>query len=490
MEMVSAYALLLFSAAQTDGTAFVEGFVESERGFLGAVTVISEEVDEGLGVVTVEVPFRDVRGQAKAGRACLYVRSLEAASGHRLPAFCAAHYELPVDGARKWCERGFVVVSPHYDGEGDLPAPGAAIGDSYNLGRAVMQWVRRLPFVERTKVHLHGGSQGGYMALALAADSFPICSVTPDMPVVNWAYNLAYIEANRSVARYPQKDLEESPLPVLCAVTGLVDWCEELFGKDLAAQAWYLLSPISYADRITSPVLLLCATGDMLTPHVQVTRKYQRAFDESRFPEGYKRDFDELTQVEAAREALDEVLPPERVWIHVEPPQTGACEVTLAHFLKKEPAPAAPPFQERPWSPDYQWSIVVLDEGAPVPFAGHSRLNWRTSPESFVIAHTNQDLPVDLANGPKLDYLLQRYSAELTNLPVLADGQPVNRLSFEKLERLDVVAGLLDYAEVSRRHAKHLRSVYAEGARKPFGEELDVDWLRVEQSGLCKMLGL
>jgi len=467
-----------------------QDFVLDEQGFDGAVNVLESEEKEGTWAVTVQIPYRDMRGEVKTGQGRLFVRQKDIEQHKPLPLFCHVHYEKDFGGANRWCRQGWVVVTPHYTGpEGGAPID-ASPANSENQSRALIQWARRLPFVDRTRLHIDGGSQGGYMALAMAAEFFPVRSVTADAPVLNWAYNLSYFEVNKPVSKYPVADIRQSPLPVMCSVTMLADWCYKYFGSDLASDTWYRLSPISFVSWITSPVQMMCATGDMLVPIGQVDRKLQRPLDGMGFPEGFQIDFDALTRVPSARKTLVECLPPERVWLRVQPLQEGATEITLAHFLKEEKEPPAPPKQDRPWSRDHQWSILVLEEGPPAPYSPHTRYRWSFPPDQFVNAHRDIPPSVDLLTAPKLDRLIQRYTGKMENLPILADGTTANRHNFAQLEQLDVLTGLLDYAEMGPQYEERLVALYVEARQQPFGPSLQVDKLKSMRNELLGQLGL
>jgi acetyl esterase/lipase len=497
-----AMAVLAIAAyAALAAPAFLEGKIRDENGFEGAVTIVEYGVDKkdaDFGFVTAEIPYRDIEGKPKKGQGRLYVRRAALESGKPVPPFCHVHYEKDMNGARPWCERGWAVVSSHY---GDAQNGGYALelctGDSNNLSRALIEWVRRLPFIDRTHLHIDGGSAGGYMALAMSADMFPVAATTADAPVCNWAYNVNYFVANKPASGYPlpdfngAADIKRSPLPIMYLVTGLADQSMGVFGDDLAADAYYLISPISYLDRITCPTLVLCATGDMLVPMEQMTRDIEHAIDTSLFPESYARDFDTLTLSPKARRCFDEFLPDYQVAVTKLPLADDMHEITLAHFLKEEEEPLAPPSVDRPWDESKQWNIVVLDEGAPKPFSPHTRYNWRTHPDAFVDAHLKATPTLALLNPAKLDRLLQRYAGELEGLAILAKtGQPMNRLNYQPLEKLDVVAGLLDYADLSPAHAETLLQLYAVGDRKPFGDSIRIDVLREELQVLRKDLGI
>ncbi|MCP4643744.1 MAG: hypothetical protein GY851_25085 [bacterium] len=475
-------ALVFAGAAIAAPVDFVTGLVPSEQGFDGAVSVIEESVDDDVGVVTVSVPYRDMRGEVRTGQARLMIRRREAEDGARIPAFCNVHYEASVDGARKWCKRGWVFITPHYDAKAGCPLD-VAIGDSNNLARAIIQWVRRLPFVDRTHLHIAGGSQGGYMALAMGAEFFPVCSIVPDAPVVNWAYNLNYFEANRKVARIGEVPPQESPLPVVSMVSELasermgsspVPGCYGVLGSELGSDAWYRVSPISYLDRIAAPVLMQIATGDMLVPHEQMTDRYPQDFSTVTFPEGYARDFRELAPSDAARKAFDEVVDDSNIhWTLIERPE-GLWEFSLDAILGKEKPPKDGPANiDRPWSKKKQWNISVYNEGPPQPWSSHVRYNWPSSPDSFTAHYQEVTSSPDILNEGMLDRLMQRYQGKLKDVPALPDGAPANRLNFPGLEEEDVLTGLLDYAGLGRKHAHRLWKLYADGTQKPFGDTLD-----------------
>jgi len=483
----AALAFLAFSlaACAAEPPEYVRGLVPNESGFDGAVTVAAEDGDDRFGHVTVNIPYRSVTGEPKTGQGRIAVRRDDMASGKPLPAFCHVHYEKDVGGAKKWCRRGWAVATAHYgNGDGEYPID-VSVGDGYNLARALIQWVRRLPFIDRTRLHIDGASQGGYMALAMSADCFPVTSATADCPVVNWAYNLSYFEANRAVSKWPQEDVRDSPLPVLCAVTMLVDWSFEVFDGDLGADTWFHVSPISRLDRIAHPVLVVCATGDMLVPMEQMTRDHLRPHNEAAFPEGYRRGFDELTLCEPARRTFEELLPEADVHIEHMPLQDHSFELTLGHFTGDEKKPGKrPKNQDRPWSKTHQWSLCYLDEGPPTPYASHTSHEWATSPDSFV-AHYQTARPAPaILTASKLDHLMRRYTGKLDGLPALADGRPANRLNFPLVEQFDVLTGLLDYAGLGDAHAARLRTLYRGLECRPFGNELDLAELRKRQRPL------
>lgn len=455
---------------------FIRGYVPNESGFDGAAAVVSETQQGDFGIVTVKLSYLDITGQPKEGLARMVVERSALESGKRIPAFCHVHYEKDINGAKKWARQGWAVFTAVYDEKAGYPID-AAVGNGNNQARAIIQWVRRLPFIDTARLHIDGGSQGGYMALAMSADMFPVTSTTADVPVVNWAYNINYFVANKPVTGYPCA-MKDSPLPVLCGVTMLGDMVFKYFSNDMSADCWYYLSPISYLDQIADPVLSTSVTGDMLVPMEQITRENLRPLDRSRFPEGYQRDFDPLTLSDKARKTLEECLPAERRSIIILPLQENSYELTREMVLGEADKPRRGPKEaDKPWSEDHQWTLLYLDEGGPAPQAGHNTCEWALSPDSFV-AHYQQALPApEILNAAKLEHLLRRYTREPVDMPLMNDGTPANRLNFSGVEQRDVLAGLLDYARMSPAHAERLAELYAACGLKPLGPQISAEIL-------------
>ena len=469
------YALLLVALSSLN----VSDRLPVESGFEGAVTAIQCEEQEGYVIYTATLPYLSIKGVAKTGQARVIVKRSDLESNKLLPIFFHAHYEKDPNGAKHWCDRGWAVVTAHYSEK--YPAD-VSPGDGFNLAHAIVQWARRVPFLDRSRLHIDGGSQGGYMALMMSADCFPVTATTADCPVVNWAYNFSYIASNKEVSQYKKVEAKKSPLPFVSVVTGLADQGVEVFGPDFSSEAWYAVSPIACLDQITNPVMVVCATGDMLVPMEQMTRspRYLRPYDPAQFPAGYQRDFDALTVCTKARKTFDDLVPKRAVKYLLIPLQANSYESDPAFFFEKDKKPPekGPAYLDRPWSPKHQWSICVLDEGPPGPLAGHMRYMWVTGPESFVDAHQKQVPSPAILNAAKLLHLMERYSGKLSMLPALADGKPGNRLNFAAAEKRDVVTGLLDYAAMGKKHTARLKKLYKACPLHPLGATLDLDALK------------
>ncbi|HPU96855.1 MAG TPA: prolyl oligopeptidase family serine peptidase [Candidatus Hydrogenedentes bacterium] len=443
-----------------------------ESGFQGAVTIVSVTEEDNCGIAVARVPYLGILGDQKTGLARVVVPLDRRHNGKKLPAFCHVHYEKDLGGQKRWAKKGWAYFTAAYtDAAGESPID-VSIGNGYNLARAIIQWARRCGFTDPARLHIDGGSQGGYMALAMAADMFPVTSVTADCPVVNWAYNIAYIEHNRTWS-CSTKDPKESPLPVLGMVTMLADMAYAYFPRDLSHESWYLVSPISALDRITAPVLIIESTGDMLVPMEQFTDRDIIPWDKSLFPEGYERDFLKLTACEPARKRLEDLIPPESVFRTVLPPQEGSFPFTRDMVLDPSKVPDKKPDTiDRPWSPNHQWNLCYMNEGPPLPHAGHNSMFWSTSADKFIRHYQRSPVPHLLLTPRKLEHLLRRWSGNLEGVPVLNTGAPANRLNYPDAEKRDVESALRAFAECGAEHVSRLRDLYQQSPIKPWGDAL------------------
>ncbi len=459
--------------------------ISSEQGFEGAVRVIDQWEDDAWGYVTVTIPYRDIRGQVRKGQGRLYFTRDLLDAKDLPPIYCHAHYEIPQAKAKSFCELGFIVATAHYEGD----SWGLPFGDSYNRMKALIQWVRRLSCVDRSRLQIGGDSAGGYMTLAMGAEFFPVAALTPNVPAVNWAYGCNYLRANRQSSGGLLPPGVERPLPVLSLIAPGVDLATDLFGKDLSAEKWYTLSPVSYLDRITAPTLVVCATGDMLCTIEQFTAKQFFTLQGQQFPEDYQRSFKELTLCPQARHRFDEALSNDDLFIHVIPHPEGLREYSRAEAEHPEnlvPGKRKIAEIDLPWSKEKQWSLVILDEGSPLPHSGHTRYDWNVKPRSFMAYHRQEDVHRDQLNAAKLQRLMERYAGQLTQVATLADGTPANRLNFAALERLDVLTGLLDYSALGIDHASRLENLYRSCPVQPFGDRLQIQQLRVTRTKILR----
>ena len=461
------FSVLLTIALAAWPTDFMDT-VPSEAGFEGAVEVTEKWTDGTWGYVTAAIPYRDMRGNVRQSEGRLYLSRELATTNEPIPVVCHVYYELPREEAKAYCDRGFAVVTSHYDKH---PLE-FALADGINVAKALMEWVRRLPIIDHSRVHITGASGGGYMTLAMGAEFFPVAALLPELPPVNWSYMTNYFRANIESCGGNLPEGAPRPLPVLAMIAPGLPIVTNLFGTDLDAPAYYILSAISYTDRITAPTQLVCATGDILCPVEQFTESTFFTLDRTFFPKGYANDFDAMTKYPPARKRFDACIHPDDLSLHVVDPPEGLQEYgpeddkNLSYPLR---CGDGAPETVLPWSEDKQWSLVILNEGSPLPHTGHNRYPWNLNPFAFMADCGNRRLSADRLNAAKLQRLMERYSGHLREVATLVDGTPVNRLNFQTLERLDVLIGLLDYVRQGPDHAERLQKLYGDCPVRPLG---------------------
>ena len=473
--LVVFFVLVLFPAVLQGGEVF-----QSELGFPGAVIV--EEISlptaaQQVGYVTITVPYLDIHGRKKLGQGRCYFTSEMLKQEKRSPVYIAAHYPISKERASDFCEQGFLAVTPFCE---KYPLE-FVIGDSYNFMIALTQWSRRQSCADRSRFVIGGGSAGGYMTLAMGSEFFPIAALVSDLPCVNWAYGCNYLKMNENSSGCYSGAGEKSPLPVLALIVPGLRLATDIFGDDFRSNSWYTLSPISYVDRITAPTMVVCATGDMLCTFEQFTAREYYKLDASKFPADYKRDFDELTINRKSRVRFDQAISSQRLLVHVISANKLIKEYTIGNDLKLDrPLRSAEKagLIDLPWSKDKQISLVVLDEGSPLAHLGHTRYEWNVSSKSFLDYNLNNQATLAQLTPKKLRRLMERFSGKLRDVARDKNGKKINRLNYKNLERRDIATGLLDYAQISEKHAAHLKDLYQDCKVKPLGKTLDLNLLR------------
>ncbi|MAV35195.1 MAG: hypothetical protein CMJ59_07020 [Planctomycetaceae bacterium] len=160
--------------------------------------------------------------------------------------------------------RGFVVFAPNYRGSDNLGAryqssvihdAGAGPGKDVMAGLAA---VKKLGFVDGSRVGVSGWSYGGYMTAWLIGNY-------PD----EWRAAVAGAPVTDYVDSYALSDLNT-----------LFGWGFDKNPWGPTGQAdWRAQSPIAYAHKVTTPTLILCNTGDLRVPITESYKLY-RALDD------------------------------------------------------------------------------------------------------------------------------------------------------------------------------------------------------------------
>lgn len=421
------------------------------------------------GRVVLRFLYRSFDGTTTAGTARMYLPP-ELADGTvtTAPLIDNAGYPLDEGGGLRYAGKGLIVVHPHEE-------PDNPMVRGPNLDRALLHACRQLPFVDDSRVFIHGGSAGGYTTLMLAAETFPLNGAAPYVPPVNWGYNAAYFFHNREMARAVPEGSEVPAQPVLASVIILAEQAAVHFGEDFDSEVWLHSSPISHLDGITCPVVMPISTADILVPMDQFSRDLVVPRDPTLFPEGWTSDIDALIHSPSSRVTLLELLDPSVVHI---------ARIRISPRTQRVPVPGneapegRPIHRPLPYATNRQWTIVVLDEGPIEPLCSHTKYSVGMDHDSFQAWALGRPIPEEQLSLRKLELLMLRYKGEerypMEALPQGAT-EPVTviTLDFPEAEQADVLRGLLTYASEDARAAR-LARLYTQlpDSLKALGPEL------------------
>lgn len=407
----------------------------------GGLRCVSGEPVQGGVELICELTYPDFRGQPVTGQAKLYLpQSLLDHPEMKLPLLHVAGYELDRSGGEGFLAQGIIVSTPH--GESLNP-----LVRGENLDVAILHRMRAQPWVDDVRVQIVGGSAGGYMALLLAAETFPLSCCAADVPPVNLAYNIAYFHHNKALAAAQPEGQGHLNMPVLHAVCPLGEQMSALYGTDYESDAWLALSPLQRLDEITGPTLIVCSTADLLVPIYQFGAEVGPPFDPAKFPRGFEMGGERLLGRTASRKTFLEVLPAERREVFIIPVPEAAPRIGWDGTAGPGPAVTL----EMPFSAERTFTLAVLEEGPPEPQCTHTKHAVAASKAEFLRYHREVPLAPSQLTVPKLVRLLRRYLQREAHPAIVHPAQAAapfvaHRLDFPEFERADVLRGLCTFA--------------------------------------------
>lgn len=418
------------------------------------------------GQVTVEFLHRTVTGGVESAQARLFLpAALRSDPGARLPLMCNAGYEADPDSVAGLLAQGIIVSTPHAHEENPL-------GRGPNLDIALLHAVRALTCIDNERVMIQGGSAGGYAALMLAAEAFPVLCVMPGVPPVNWGYNAAYFSRNGAQAARIDPATGEPSMRVLTVVLPIGQAGLVSLGPDTDADCWLMASPLAHLGTLTAPIQAVWSTADMLVPVDQIGPQFVRGRDRDLFPEDFTTDLSQLMGRPETRRTLMDSLPDQTYEVFVVP-------VPEAPILEYEIEPDGPHVPiDLPFSRERSWSIVIIDEGPAQPDCGHFRHAVLGNNEAFRAWALERGLGAAQLTREQLRRLMMRYQGvEYRPFTMQPEGcaEPIDgvRLDFPEAERQDVLNGLLAFAQDGER-AMRLAEIYRQlpAELRLLGEEL------------------
>lgn len=172
----------------------------------------------------------------------------------------------------------------------------------------------------------------------------------------------------------------------------------------------------------------------MLVPIDQVAARWVKPFGPDGFPRDFVTDPDKLMKSREGRRLLDVLEEKQYEAFEVAVKGAGAIEL---------------PVSKR------QWSIVILDEGAPEPAVGHFKHpGAQLSRKKYLQAALTGKVPAEQLTPVKLERLMDRY-AGVEWLPT-----KLKHLDHAESERADVVRGLRLYVGSDPENARRFSELY------------------------------
>lgn len=401
----------------------------------------------------IEYRYVGIDGQPKTAFGKIYLPAIAADGKAKIPLFYWAGYELDDGGALGHARRGWAVATPaRLEANPLVRTPNADL--------ALLHSVRGLACIDDARVLVSGGSAGGYMTLMVAAETFPLAGAAPDVPPVNWGYNAAYFLQRRR-ERKAAFDAPGAPkLPVFEAVLPIADAAVPVYSNNPDDEIWHRHAPIAHLPTITCPITVCWSTADVLVPIDQVGRQWVRPPAPKAFPQGFTMEPERLCRSQDGRLRLSDHLRPEQYAVTVVPESR----------LKQLASAKGKPLPEFPFDKSKQWSILILDEGAPEAQVGHMKYPLGWSRTEFFRHVLSGPPAVEQLTLPKLRRLMDRY-AGVEWLPT-----KLKHLDFPPAEKTDVLRGLRTYTAAGAEHANRLATLYSQ--LPPAQKVIDADVLQ------------
>ncbi len=389
------------------------------------------------GEVTCKFYYPEVDGRRAEGLVRFFLPPELKNAGTKVPLLHTAGYEVDAGWAKPWLRKGFAVTTVHAHALNP-------VARGPNLEYALLHIIRALPFVDDSKVALWGGSAGGYMTLMLAAQTFPLSCAVPLVPPTNLVYNFDYFKNSNALAHLPSQLTGGPALPVLASVLELLDQVKPVLGPEFESEAYYYTSPVAQLDGITAPVLAVFSTADMLVPIDQQCADWYVPFAPDMFPRGFQMRLEQLVKQPKYRQRLLDVLPGDAYQVFKVDVPKGA------PAFRPDFTADAPVKLELPFSLAKQWSLDVVEEGAPLPYLGHFKYNFDVDFAPFVEAAFQQGIQPSQLTQARLELLMRRYGGhERYTFKVKPAGKPAftaRRLDYPLAEKADVLRGLATFA--------------------------------------------
>ncbi len=334
------------------------------------------------------------------------------------PVIFIAHYGIDEKtvGKHEGLSRGFAVAGNIEN----IPADNALLfDDDLYFNSACIDVLRSRPEIDPAKIVIMGGSAGGYQTLMLSALHLGIAASVDFSGFVNPYFNIvsyvgavisANMEAFLKIPEAERKDLvklmEHLPMPIHMAVFPTFGTDHPSEGRKACMQfSW---SPAGLAACFSDPVIVIHNTADSLVPVDQITREYTYAENGESMPDSLSLRLSDYEFPEPeSRKALTELL------------------TEGEYSMIRLPAPKKGTEVQAPFDPEKKLQVVIVDDGCPEAWNGHSAVAAGTVSAMDFIENALREVPgkCQTLTDEKLLLLLRKAAGFCPIFPLFPSGE-------------------------------------------------------------------
>ncbi len=156
--------------------------------------------------------------------------------------------------------------------------------DDLVFNNAALYTLRNLDGIDKQRIAIVGGSAGGYTTLMLNELQMGTVASIANAPIVNAYFNFhEYFPACDEINR--NSGVFDFRMPIQGMVSKVFQPINDIIGDNYSR--WEAVSPISMANTISNPLVMIHLTSDILVPIDQITHKYTYKDNDGTLPKGF-----------------------------------------------------------------------------------------------------------------------------------------------------------------------------------------------------------
>ncbi|GKX66534.1 alpha/beta hydrolase family protein [Inconstantimicrobium mannanitabidum] len=201
-----------------------------------------------------------------------------------LPLIYIPHYSAEENTADfvSYIRHGWAVAAP-YQFKNDFN--GVLETDDLVFNNATLYTLRHMDSIDKKRISIIGGSAGGYTALMLNGLQMGTVASIASAPIANVYFNFhEYFPMADEVNR--NSGLFDFKMPIQGMISKAFQPINDKIKKD-DVRTWEAISPVSMANAISNPLVMVHNTSDILVPVDQITHKYTYAKNDGTLPKEF-----------------------------------------------------------------------------------------------------------------------------------------------------------------------------------------------------------